>query len=161
MSLEKLKINPYNIGLLYNEGLVASKETNSNELKINVLGNNEQHIALLVFEPNVPIISDAHLEFINKLLLACKLNMDQVAIVNLAANYLTIGAINSTLQPKLVLMFGVSSTQLGLPIVFPDHKVQLHDNVKYIRTKDIASLQFDVTAKTEFWAALKVGLGIS
>ena len=59
------------------------------------LGNNGKNISILVHEPEAAFLSEESLDFLTKILGACKLNMGDVAVINIAryqAQFLEIGA---------------------------------------------------------------------
>jgi hypothetical protein len=114
MSFENIVIPGMLLADIYKDNLVELVEV---QRKIDVisqpaaiatatfLGNNGRNILVLVHYPEVVYLPDDHLEFLNKILKACDLKMDDIAIINTArepAHLENVAALN----PKSVLIFG-------------------------------------------------------
>src|SRR5437762_966545 len=84
------------------------------EARYKVLGKNLQHIAIIVHCADEVYLPEADLQFLTKMLGACKLNMADVAIVNHATSEVAIDRLKEQLQPKYVLLFGVEPTAIQL-----------------------------------------------
>jgi hypothetical protein len=79
------------------------------------LGNNQQQIAIIVAFDNETWLPDHHLQFLTKMLEACKLNLGDVAIVNHARKPVEIEPLKEQLRPASVLLFGVEPVEIKLP----------------------------------------------
>jgi hypothetical protein len=67
------------------------------------LGNNKRQITVVVNCPTDVYVPEADLQFLTKMLGACKLNMADVAIVNYANAPIAIDRLKTQLQPKSLL----------------------------------------------------------
>jgi hypothetical protein len=101
------------------------------------------------------------LDFLSSILVACKLSLADVAIVNVntlsVANYRSI--INQ-LKSKILLMFDVASDAIDLPFNYPYFQVQQFDQCTYLSAPDLKSIEIDKTLKTQLWNCLKKLFGI-
>lgn len=122
------------------------------------LGDNHKKIAILVKDDNHVFLAEGELEFLTKMLGACKLNLADVAIINLKNTPVSVDEIRNKLDSKQVLFFGINPEEL-LPFGFPEYKAFTHDNCTYVWSKSLNLLNGndDVAKqeKTKLWACLK------
>jgi hypothetical protein len=123
------------------------------------LGNNKQQITVVVNCPNDVYVPEADLQFLTKMLGACKLNMADVAIVNYANAPITIDRLKTQLQPKSLLLFGVEPGDIQLPISFPPFKEQPYAGTTYLFTPALSQLNQETEEakglKRKLWDCLK------
>jgi len=123
------------------------------------LGNNKQQITIVVNCPNDVYVPEADLQFLTKMLGACKLNMADVAIVNLANAPIAINRLKTQLQPKSLLLFGVEPGEIQLPISFPPFKEQPYAGTTYLFTPSLSQLNQETEEakllKRKLWDCLK------
>ena len=139
--------------------LVETKPATPSPVGYKTLGNNKQHIAIIVNCPNDVFVPENDLQFLTKMISACKLNMADVAIVNHAVTPIAIELLKQQLQPKYVLLFGVEPGAIQLPISFPAFKEQPYAGSTYLFTPSLNQLnQENDEAKQEkrkLWDCLK------
>lgn len=123
------------------------------------LGNNKQQISIVVNYPNDVFVPEADLQFLTKMLGACKLNMANVAIVNHATAPVTIDKLKVQLQPKSLLLFGIEPADIQLPISFPPFKEQPYAGTTYLFTPSLSILNQETEEakllKRKLWDCLK------
>ncbi|WP_133053871.1 hypothetical protein [Niastella yeongjuensis] len=123
------------------------------------LGNNKQQISVVVNCPNDVYVPEADLQFLTKMLGACKLNMADVAIVNYATAPIAIDKLKAQLQPKSLLLFGVEPGDIQLPISFPPFKEQPYAGTTYLFTPSLGQLNQETEEakllKRKLWDCLK------
>ncbi|MFL5746632.1 MAG: hypothetical protein ACJ751_18290 [Niastella sp.] len=123
------------------------------------LGNNKQQITVVVNCPNDVYVPEADLQFLTKMLGACKLNMADVAIVNYANAPITIDRLKTQLQPKSLLLLGVEPGDIQLPISFPPFKEQPYAGTTYLFTPPLSQLNQETEGakvlKRKLWDCLK------
>jgi hypothetical protein len=162
MSLKKIKLNPLNIINLYNNTLYAAskkehkKESYSVENEYIFKGNNTKQICVLVNEPEYAFIDDANLDFLQKILSACNVQLQEIALINYAKQAINITNLQSQLNPRIMLLFGVDTAAINLPIIFPLYKAQVFDNVTFIQSDKIDNLKNNATDKKALWECLKI-----
>ena len=160
MSLTNIKLPEILIADLYTTPIVClqniadAQTSNSSGLKF--LGSNQKQITILVNVSDAPFLTDKSFVFLTGILSACKLNMADVAVINIhqSANnhYLHL---NSITRPNINLLFGVSPQEIGLPIHFPHFQVQPYNNVTYLCAPALNSIEDDKLLKTQLWTGLK------
>ena len=167
MSLNNLQLPASLLPDLYGHTLVQSGEKvatakekkNIDEAKLSFLGGNEKKITIVVADAQQAYMSDVDLEWLQKMLLACKLSLGDVAIINLHTKKTNINAIKQQLNPGKLLMLGPSPAQLELPLNFPMFKLQQHDDCIYLHAPSPAELNHEsgeiVDQKKKLWACLK------
>jgi len=123
------------------------------------LGNNRRHIALLVHSPGSGFLPDNQLAFLTKILEACRMTLADIAIINNAAAPVTIIALRQQLQPKTILLFGVDTTAIKLPINFPHFKQLNYDDCTYLSSPALDQLvpntEDSKLLKSKLWVSLK------
>jgi len=173
VSFEKLVLPPASIVSLYSKSLVESTDvmvTSKDEFIQSVdegyqfLGNNSRSIVLLVNFSEAPIIPDLHLQFLSRMLEACKLNLGDVAILNQAKQSLDIKILKDQLHPVNLVLFGVKSADIGLPLNFPLFKPQVYDGITYLNVPGLELLNQDTEdgklLKSKLWVCLRQLFGI-
>src|SRR3954465_1158831 len=73
------------------------------------LGDNKKNIAILVKDNSAVHINDEWLSTLSKLLSACKLTLEDVAIVNQVHQAEIFSSLKETLKPAITLMFDVTT----------------------------------------------------
>lgn len=159
MSLKNVKLPANLIASLYTAPLVClQKQENTTPAAdpLKFLGSNQKHITILVNESNAVFLTDISLTFLTGILNACKLNMSDVAVINICQsknNHYTV--INSATQPRIMLLFGVSPQEIGLPIYFPHFQIQPFSNTTYVCAPHLSNIRDDQSLKAKLWANLK------
>lgn len=124
-----------------------------------ILGNNNKQVTVVVNCPSDVFIPESDLQFLTKMLGACKLNMADVAIVNHATAAVAIEKVKLQLQPKFVLLFGVEPATIQLPISFPSFKEQPYAGTTYLFTPALSELNLETedakVLKRKLWDCLK------
>lgn len=124
------------------------------------LGDNKKNIAILLKDPDAVHINDEWLGTLSKLLSACKLNLADVAIINLKPE-MTFEQIREALNPQHVLLFDVSTNDIALPFSIPNYQVQKYGGTTFM-TAPAITLSADKiterikTEKRNLWEKLKL-----
>lgn len=124
------------------------------------LGDNKKNIVILLKDVAAVHINDEWLGTLTKLLAACKLNLADVAIVNLKQD-ITFTLIKEQLQPQYILMFDVSTNDLALPFSIPNYQVQLYGGCTFMTAPAITlsadkTTEIIKTEKRSLWDKLKM-----
>jgi hypothetical protein len=128
------------------------------ELKpaVTYLGNNRKNILILAEEKEAPELRDKALDFLTGILNACKLSLEDVAVINRAAYpELSYKELVARLQPKVILLFDITPTTLDLPLDFPHFQIQPFSGVSYLSSPGLAELENDKLLKSKLWVSLK------
>ncbi|HMO63258.1 MAG TPA: hypothetical protein PKC39_14330 [Ferruginibacter sp.] len=162
MSLNNITLPPNTICQLYTKVLVEAptpvptlqKQTDTNFV---FLGKNKKHITIAVNNPAVLHLPDDELSFLMGILAACKLTIEDVAILNLAknnpCNYQDIATRLGAVQ---VLLFGIKPGNIDLPLDFPPYQVQRYNQQGYLAAPALSLLQNDKAEKIKLWNSLKI-----
>jgi hypothetical protein len=124
------------------------------------LGDNKKNIAILIRDNNAVHINDEWLATLTKLLAACKLNIADIAIVNVKEG-MDFLLIKEQLDPHYVLMFDVAANDIVLPFSIPHYQIQKYAGATFMIAPAI-TLSADKTTesiKTEkrnLWDKLKI-----
>lgn len=123
------------------------------------LGKNLRRISILVDAKDAAFLPDDQLNFLSKILEACRMNVGDVAIVNHAVQPVNITALRGQLQPSVVLLFGIDPTNIKLPINFPEFKVQPYDDCTYLLAPSLTTMVMPNDEarllKSKLWICLK------
>ncbi len=124
------------------------------------LGKNLKNILIIVKENNAEIIAEERKNVLLKILTACKLTPDDVAILNFGKKMRKFEEIKPTFLPEKVLLFDVTTKELGLPFIIPYFQVQQFDGCIYVCAPGIVleNDESDENIKAEkkkLWTSLK------
>ncbi len=159
MSLDNIQLPPAAIRDLFSKTLVeldSGKAAAPATGAISILGKNRQGVLALVQHESAAFLPDDELDQLLKILSACKLSMDDAAVINLHRHPgLTCGELSSQLQPRVVLLFGAGPEAISLPLTFPRYQVQAHNGVTYLHSAPLSVLQQDKAEKTKLWHCLQ------
>jgi hypothetical protein len=134
----------------------ATKATAGNTKKTQwYLGDNKKKVCILVKDENAVYLQEDMLEFLSSILNACKLNLADVAIINILQHTIDHQTLNKELSPKTVLMFEVKTADIELPFSIPDYKVQQYTQCTYIQFAALDKVKADKMEKSKVWLCLK------
>ncbi len=161
MSLDNIQLSPIVLQQLFKNSLTDLKNNqHSNETEpaktLAVLGNNKKHILIIISNDDTLYLPDDQLNFLLGILSACKLSMEDVAILNINKNKaVTYKLLTAELKAEKIFLFGVSTAQLGLPLDFPNYQIQSFNSQVYLTAPLLSLLQNDKAEKTLLWNCLK------
>jgi hypothetical protein len=123
------------------------------------LGNNGKNIVILVHEPEAAFLNEESLDFLTKILGACKLNMGDVAVINIARYLANFAEIKQELDPSSCLLFNVSAAMIKLPFTVPNYQVQQYGGCTFLMAPSLLQYYGDSgdakLEKTKLWVSLK------
>ena len=161
MSLNNIQLSAASLQELYKKSLVSFKnklipEIKSTTATLSILGKNLKKIILVVNNEEAAFLTDTELNFLLDILAACKLNMEDVGIVNLQKNKdISYDRITKELGADKIFMFGVAPAEIRLPLTFPVYQVQSFKNQTYLAAPSLQELQLDKEKKIKLWNSLK------
>ncbi len=123
-----------------------------------ITGKNKKQFVWLVEEHYFPYLNDADFQFLGDVLTACKMNMEDIALVNVANNRNHFDELVQQLQPKFVIASGVQVD--ALPIQPADYRVQQQQGYLLCCTETLEAIRNDKSKKSKLWLALKQMLGL-
>lgn len=123
------------------------------------LGNNLKKITILLVDQDAVFVNDQSLQFLSAILAACKLNLGDVAIVNLANNTLSYTAIKEWLSPKYMIIFDIDANEINMPFKLPFYQVQAYDQSSILFTPSLSTMMGESREakleKSKLWLSLK------
>jgi len=180
MGLNDIRLSPSTLAALYSTSLVdgdqpeqlvhlarepAAHDHATNEIAtatpetkpgFRFLGNNKKRILIAVACQGKAYLPDDDLAFLTKMLTACKLGLDDVAIVNTshypgtaAPEYL------ARFNSEVVFLFGPDPAAFGLPMAFPQFQVQSYAGTTFLYTPPLGQMSGDELLKSKLWLSLK------
>ncbi|MGB8192950.1 MAG: hypothetical protein WCF67_13565 [Chitinophagaceae bacterium] len=127
--------------------------------RIKFLGGNKKHIAFIVNCSTDVYLPDAQLDWLGKMLEACRLNLGDVAIANIAKNRFTITDIKEELHSSTIILLGTEPLALQLPLNFPHFNLQAFDGIVFLSTPSPDELNKPTTEakvlKSKLWVCLQ------
>lgn len=161
MSLDNIQFPPIVLQDLYKKTLfdlktggqaVVTTETGS----ISYLGNNQRKIVIIVMSSEAIYLPDEDLKFLLEILSACKLSMEDIALVNVSMlSSLSYNNLTEQFGAEKMFLFGVNPEILNLPLQFPHYQVQQFNNQVYVSSASLTDLQNDKAEKMKLWNCLK------
>lgn len=123
------------------------------------LGNNGKNITVIVSESEAVYLTEKSLQFLTKILGACKLNMGDIAVVNIEQTPTNFEFIKTALLPRTCILFNVKAQSILLPFTVPDYQIQKYGGCTFLMAPAIASIDNESAdaklAKTKLWVSLK------
>jgi len=179
MSINNIQLNPSLLADMYRTSLVKTKEnvgpkeknpvqvvkeadaTDTKAATGRYLGEYKKRILIIVRYNDVPYLPDAQLNFLTSVLSACKLNVGDVAIFNVANGP---PALYKDLQEKFksnfTILLGLTPEEFEMPLSFPEFQVQAFNNCTFLHTPVLEVLETDKVLKSKLWVCLKKMFGV-
>lgn len=151
MGIDDITLTPELRASLYENVIV---HTEISPVHIPYEGQNLKKI-LVAFDKNGKLTKEDR-ALLEKLLTACQLTFDDIALVNIHSTEFTIAKIVDHLHIKKAVMFGVPMLSFALPLEDSEEKVITSDHCAFLRTAPLGVLDKNVEKKKALWMALKV-----
>lgn len=167
MDLNQVKLTPDLLGGLYGKVLVTENnpqatslstgiESENNHSAIRALGGHRRSILIVVNTPNSPFLKDEELTYLTRILNACKLTLEDVALVNInSIPHVSYERLQQQFPSEKVICFGVTPEMLELPVDFPYYQLQKSGNSIYLHAPSLAALEPQETERRKFWSSLQ------
>jgi len=118
------------------------------------LGGNAKNITILINTLNHTFLPEEQLSVLNRMLLACKINTGDVAIVNMAGGS-TLKQVIHRLQPQKIIAFGVDVPGTNTPLL----SLGRLNNSSFLNAPDLEELikesEDSKLLKTRLWTCLR------
>lgn len=171
MSLDTIKLTSYLCQSMFTKSLVAkdadpeksetipgftNPKKNPETSNIKSLGKNRQQTVFVVNDKENLFLADEDMKLLTDLLMACKLSMLDIALINFYSNPdLNFGLLCRSFQAKKVLAFGISGKELGLSFEVASFEIKNVDDQIFMSSPSLAKLRQDISLKKQLWASLK------
>lgn len=164
MEDEKTILPPIALASLYKDCLVLPEKNNEaiflNLAPLEYMGAHQKKITVVVKDPTAPFLKDADLTLLTSILSACKLTLEDIALINFANQVHSLHEIITTLPSSYLLVFEVTSEQLKIKLPNTFYKPMLLGETTILFCNSLQKMQGnEQTAKLEkskLWNALKV-----
>lgn len=123
---------------------------------IQYLGMFEKSISVIVADHLHPYINEEDLAFLNKILIACKLSMKDVAIINVLSNPLS-EQLWKLMPAQIMLLFDVHPQHIGLSLTCSHFEVQSWEKAQFITAPSIEKFRLanSQELKNKLWTGLQ------
>ena len=167
--LNNIEMSPQLVVQLYKNSFIETSEehgkfhtkSNSEDVKLKFLGNNDKNILLIVNYRDAVHLPDDQLDFLINMLSACKLGITDVSIVNMNNNpELNYKNAIDFFNSRIIILFGVEPSDLSLPVSFPHFQVQQFSGRTYLFTPPLQEINHDNVIKSKVWVCLRRVFGI-
>jgi hypothetical protein len=172
MGINHLRLSPELIAALYPESLVEgndpatinenvriSKPVADKTLTYHFLGENNRSICFLANYPAGDFLPDDQLEFLKKILAACKLSFNDIALLNIARSAFDLADLRVQLHPRIIFLWGIAPESAGLKSGLPDFSISMFDGISIIPVLNPDVMSGNLPEGTEFkqrlWVCLK------
>lgn len=172
MSLDNIQLSPIVVQQLFNNSLIELKKVQAKIAKqateataaqpdFQMLGKFAKQILLIVHQPNTVYVQDEGLTMLINMISACKLSMDDVAIINQWQHpEIQYQHITQQLEAKTILLFGVELSSIDLPIAFPNFQIQQYNQQTWLAAPGIDTLLPNPDLKKQLWNSLRQLFGV-
>lgn len=165
MSLNEMKLPPQLVVQLYQNSLVANEVTEViidtgkkgiKEIEWKYLGGNKRNVLVVVDYIDMKYLPDDQIDFLTQLLKACKLSLDDIALINWEYyKKYSYADILSHFGSTIILLFDVNAAGFGFPFEIPQYQVQHFTHYKVMHAPAMHQLKNDKPAKGKLWASLQ------
>jgi hypothetical protein len=167
MIFKNLQLPDFIIADMYKKDLVAyegEKKSEKKEIKAPVnkkwyLGENKKNVLIALNDGEAVFLRDEWLQFLSAILQACKLNLADVAIINLANQELTYKKVSEELKPQFYILFDINLKNFQLPFIVPNYQIQQYNQAKFLLAVSLLeinnSTQEAKLEKSRLWLSLK------
>jgi len=125
------------------------------------LGEYKKNILLIVRYTDTTHLPDEQLNFLISVLGACRLDLGDIAILNIAnAPSVLHRNIQGKFKSAVTILFGLTPGDLEMPVNFPEFQVQAFDNCTFLHTPVLEILETDKVLKSKLWVCLRKIFGV-
>jgi hypothetical protein len=160
MSFDQLQLDPYLLARIYTQPIIPGKSApvvkEEKPLpKVKYLGENQKNIVLFIQNENGAYLNDELFNLLTNILNACKLGMQDVALVNTAqapASSLTLW--QQAINMRQCVFFGITPESLGLEPL-PPYQIHSAGGVQLLFSDPLEAIAADKLLKGKLWNGLK------
>ena len=159
MSLNNIVLSATVCHHFYRNSLIGNAEKPSKAEfsggTIRSMGSNNAQIIFLVNDRQHSYASDEAMDMLLKLLAACKLSMEDIALINCFGQEVNYDSLTNQFRPKKTLLFGVDPAAINLPFMIPFFQVQRHNDQSYLFAPALEDFLSDTALKKKLWTSLQ------
>jgi hypothetical protein len=156
MGINHIRLSAELIGILYPETLVAEYVPDTD---YPFLGKNLLSICFLVSYPDDEFIPGDQLVFLQKILMACKLSLNDIALINTKRTPVELPVLKTRFHPRIIFLWGTTPAVAGLKSNFPDMTISTWENIRILPVMQAELMSSDnpggLELKKNLWISLK------
>ena len=118
------------------------------------VGENNRQIVILINEFTEEYIQPSSMKYLLAILKACKLELDDVAIINITKEKIELTKIMNLFSPKVILLFGIKNTDLNSSLNLNINQIFTYDKCEILVTTALNPFA-PLSEKSELWYNLK------
>ena len=160
MSLDNIQLSKKERRILFTKNLVSDvqstvPDTVTKEIRINSLGGNQKNILFIIKESQNKFLPDNEMDLLSNLIMACKLSMADIALVNYFNTSFNYHQLTENFQSKKILMFGIHTSDLELPFSIPFFQIQQFQQQSYLTSPPLTNFLNNKDLKKQLWVCLQ------
>ena len=163
MSLNDIQLQGKMLIDLYSDVLISEIKSpieapEKQQGSIRSLGKNRKNYCFIVSYPKETFLPDDKMEVLIKIMQACRLSMDDIALLNVGGSEFGIEEIREQFEPAKMVLLGVKPEDIRLPILFPAYKPQSYAGCTYVYSDSLDQMDQSDTGRKirgNLWSALK------
>ncbi len=163
-AIQKPIVKPQNHDVLPATVMAKPATVEVKTTPLSYLGGNIKQISIVIRDSNAVHINDEWLQFLSNILIACRLSLGDVAIINAARHEIQFSKLVQELRANKLILFDVSPEIIGLPFTFPLYQLQNYQQTQILMAAPLSGMlgvgDQVKTEKTKLWLALKLMFGI-
>jgi hypothetical protein len=143
MGINHIQLSRELIAMLYPESLVSENDTEPAGLKFkspdvapqpvyDFMGKHQRSVCFLVDFPGQEYMPQDQLQFLNRILDACKYSLDDIALVNAARAPVLFADLEKQLKPRILFLWGIRPESIGLDGNLPEFSISMVENISVI-----------------------------
>ena len=122
-------------------------------------GEYKKNITIIIHQNSAEVISDEWKVFLNSVITACKLTLNDVVIVNNFKKAITYNQIKVKFNSQFLLVFDIAPGLLGIPSSISNYEIRVDNNCTIVFADSIAQMLPNTTEakqiKMKLWVSLK------
>jgi hypothetical protein len=123
------------------------------------LGDNAKGVLLLVKDDNNVHLAEDSLQLLTGILAACRLNMGDVAVMNMARHTASFAQLREQMQVNYCFLFDIGLEEVSLAFAIPPYQVFTHDSCTFLSAPAISRMlgtsEEAKLLKSKLWVCLK------
>ena len=141
------------IASLYKDVLIDDQHPQKEEKHVQHM---ETKNTLILVNHTEGVLNERQSAFLSAILKACKMELHDVNLICCtSSNCPSYQELASRLSPKNIIAFGLTSTDIALPMLFPAFQIQSFENVKYTTAPLLEEIEQDKPLKMKLWGTLQ------
>lgn len=141
------------IASLYKDVLIGDQHPKKNEQNAKQI---EIKDTLILVNSKDGTLNERQSAFLSSILKACKMELHDVNLIcSKSGNCPSYQELASTFSPKNIIAFGITPTDIALPMLFPEFQIQGFENIKYTTAPLLEEIEQDKSLKIKLWGTLQ------